>query len=460
MTRGPLRLAHASRLATKEAGDHEPGVQPKCNCSAKQPGSGKDLTMDVVASWTGERADALRRALRMTNESFAEYLGVAVRTVAYWRDRADIVPRPAMQEILDTALARAPESARAQFHLILSERGQEHAITVATKGAAPLDAASLTSWITASNTNNAAIERIDQTMTSLANRHTLTPARDVLGDVLRLHGKAHLLLRSGRQRLNQTRDLLRLNGSMLAHASVLLGDLGKEQAAEDYGHTAQLYLQEADASQSTAWYALAKAARWQHQYAAAADFARRGFEDGPITTMSVQLASYEANAAALLGDNARAREALSRAETFAAVLSSNAPGTSPWSFPADRQAIFKLSVLLRSGDATGALRAAAEAEQRWAAGEPPITGTWAQIQIGAAIAHLLQGSLDGAADQIAPVLMLAPQFRIATVTGWLHDLDVQLARPGFASSPIAASLRQQIHDFIKDALPRAGQEDQ
>ena len=39
--------------------------------------------MEVIASWTGRHADALRQALRMTNESFAEHLGVAVRTVAY-----------------------------------------------------------------------------------------------------------------------------------------------------------------------------------------------------------------------------------------------------------------------------------------------------------------------------------------------------------------------------------------
>ena len=41
--------------------------------------------MQVVATWTGSSADALRQALRMTNESYAEHLGVAVRTVAYWR---------------------------------------------------------------------------------------------------------------------------------------------------------------------------------------------------------------------------------------------------------------------------------------------------------------------------------------------------------------------------------------
>jgi len=49
--------------------------------------------MDAVTTWSGSRADALRRALRMTNEAFAEHLGVAARTVAYWRGRADVVPR-------------------------------------------------------------------------------------------------------------------------------------------------------------------------------------------------------------------------------------------------------------------------------------------------------------------------------------------------------------------------------
>jgi len=78
--------------------------------------------MDVITSWTGARADALRQALRMTNEAFAERLGAAVRTVAYWRERSGSVPQPAMQEALDTLLAQAPELARAQFWLILAER--------------------------------------------------------------------------------------------------------------------------------------------------------------------------------------------------------------------------------------------------------------------------------------------------------------------------------------------------
>lgn len=73
-----------------------------------------------ITSWTGRTADALRQALRMSNEAFAEYLGVAVRTVAYWRARPDVVPRPALQDALDVALERAPEHAKIRFALIVS----------------------------------------------------------------------------------------------------------------------------------------------------------------------------------------------------------------------------------------------------------------------------------------------------------------------------------------------------
>ena len=82
-------------------------MQLRCNKLRKL-----GLAMDAVASWDAGRADALRRALRMTNEQFAEHLGISVRTVAYWRKKPDMIPLPATQEILDAALAEA--SAQAQ----------------------------------------------------------------------------------------------------------------------------------------------------------------------------------------------------------------------------------------------------------------------------------------------------------------------------------------------------------
>jgi tetratricopeptide (TPR) repeat protein len=410
--------------------------------------------VDVVASWTGSRADTLRQALRMTNETFAERLGIGVRTVAYWRARPDAVPRPVMQEILDVALAQAPEEARAQFGLLLAER--EHgqaAATASARVAVPDDVESLTAWITSTNTSDEAIDHIEQAAVSLADRHTQVAARQVLPGVLQLHRKTQTLLRSGRQRLHQTLDLIRIDSDLLAHASVLLGDLGQDQVAQRHGQAALLGAQEAETSQAKACYALAKTARWQHNYAQAADLARQGFEHGPVSPMSVQLAYYGANSAALLGDRSRAKTALGRAEQIADALPSADTGLSPWSFPPERQAIFALSVALRTGNTDGALRAAAVADQGWAAGDPHIPGTWAQVRIGAAIAHLLNDSLDGAVEQVTPVLTMPPEFRIATVTGWLADLDDRLASDRYAHSRAASGLRQQIREFTANALP-------
>ena len=81
----------------------------------------RQALMQVVATWTGSSADALRQALRMTNESYAEHLGVAARTVAYWRKKPQTVPQTAIQETLDAALERAPDRAKAQFAALVGE---------------------------------------------------------------------------------------------------------------------------------------------------------------------------------------------------------------------------------------------------------------------------------------------------------------------------------------------------
>lgn len=277
--------------------------------------------------------------------------------------------------------------------------------------------------------------------------------------MLQLHRRTQTLLRSGRQRLGQTRELVRIDSDLLAHASVLLGDVGQDQAAHDYGQAALVGMQEAETSQAKAWYALAKIARWRHNYAQAGDLARQGFEHGPVSPMSVQLAYYEANSAALLGDPGRARTALARAERIADALPRTDTELSPWSFPAERQAIFALSVALRTGDPDGALRAAAMADQGWAAGAPHIRSTWAQVRIGAAIARLLNDSLDGTVEQVTPMLTLPPEFRIATVTGWLTELADRLTSQRYAHSHAAISLRQQIRDFNANALPRPAEQE-
>jgi hypothetical protein len=77
--------------------------------------------MDQVEGWTGRTACALQAALRLSNEAFAEHLGIGVRTVASWHQKPTLRPRSDMQQFLDTALERAPASARARFSVLTGD---------------------------------------------------------------------------------------------------------------------------------------------------------------------------------------------------------------------------------------------------------------------------------------------------------------------------------------------------
>lgn len=90
--------------------------------------------MDVIDAWDGQSACRLQAALRMTNESYAGHLGVAVRTVAAWHRNPEIVPRAEMQQILDTAYERAGEAVHRRFALLARPHGgpaQAQALRVA-----------------------------------------------------------------------------------------------------------------------------------------------------------------------------------------------------------------------------------------------------------------------------------------------------------------------------------------
>lgn len=80
--------------------------------------------MEVATPWTGQRACALQTALRMSNDGFAEHLGVSSRTIAAWHKKADLVPRPELQQALDTALEMADESVKARFAQLASASDQ------------------------------------------------------------------------------------------------------------------------------------------------------------------------------------------------------------------------------------------------------------------------------------------------------------------------------------------------
>jgi hypothetical protein len=428
--------------------------------------------MQVIATWTGGDADLLRQSLRMTNESFAEYLGVAVRTVANWRKQPEIIPKPAIQETLDAALERAPDRAKAQFTL-LAEHGRRadhvdgpgirdpHAFgpTGSSPAAAqaiprqripPDDIDNLLAQLTVTSTAGDAIEQIERAAISLAESHTQAPSRKILSQVVPLDQRVRSLL-GGSLRLSEQRELYRIESLLLSHACLLLGDLNENALAERYGMAALAFAKEAESDQAVAMTVLAKTFRWQKRFTESMDMACRGFACSPNTPIRVQLASQEANAAALLGDLGRAREALARADRAAELVTPDS-GLSAWSFPVTRQAVFAQSVATQIGDADAMLQAAATADAAWSAGAPKISANWAQIRVGAGIAHLLAESLDGAVAEVEPVLALPPSMRVATVTAYTERLRRRLEHPRYNGATGARELGERLAQFKADAL--------
>jgi tetratricopeptide (TPR) repeat protein len=99
----------------------------------------------VVTTWTGGHADALRRAMRLTKEGFAEHLNVSPRQVANWRSHPEITPQANVQRILDRALDGASEQEKAQFAILVSEVNV-NAVRTAKPLSIPLDAMTSREW--------------------------------------------------------------------------------------------------------------------------------------------------------------------------------------------------------------------------------------------------------------------------------------------------------------------------
>jgi hypothetical protein len=127
---------------------------------------------------------------------------------------------------------------------------------------------------------------------------------------------------------------------------------------------------------------------------------------------------------------------------------------SVWSCPPARYALYRLSVALHSGNASTALREADVAEAAWPPDQPKPFGTWAHLRIAAGHAHLMSGSVDGAAEQIGPVLELPSEYRLATLTEHMATIQQLLLDRRFRGSGEADRLRERIEEFNRNPVWR------
>lgn len=303
-------------------------------------------------------------------------------------------------------------------------------------------------WVETSNVGDGTIDQLDDAVDRIARDYLRLPPEPLIRRAADVARRVALLLQE-RQRLRHARDLYVIGAKAYAFLSWAAGDLGQLAAAAAHGRAALILADECGhpGVRALAFCALSKTAYWDGQLKRAAEYARRGYDCSPANSTRALLACQEADASEL----PTAVEAIQRAwDALSEAVSDDFPA-GVFSCGHVRAGNYSVGIHLRSGDPARALEAADDAAA-WGNGEEVGYGTWGQIQIGAAVAHLGARELEGAAEQLGHVLLLPPDQRLATLTGRLRQVAPALRRGRYVTEPKAAGLAEHIRVFCQEAV--------
>jgi hypothetical protein len=355
-------------------------------------------------------------------------------------------PSPTIAERLDHLLSANGELSRLAHR---EAAGTEQASSRALLDELSGQAIELGRWVETSNLGDGTTDQLDDAIHRIARDALRLPPEPLVTRAADIARQVAALLRE-RQRLRQTRDLYVIGAKVYAFLSWMAGDLGQLAAAAVHGRAALILADESGhpGARALAFCALSKTAFWDGRPKRAAEFARRGYDCAPANSTRGLLACQEADATDLppLAADAirrawKAQDELTREDDLGGVFACGQI----------RTANYLIGVHLRNGELVRAVETAREAVTSDSSTEVGY-GTWGQIQIGAAIAHLGISELDGAAEQLAHVLALPPDQRLATLTGRLRQVAPALRRRPYVSEPQASGLAEHIRAFCQDAV--------
>jgi tetratricopeptide (TPR) repeat protein len=414
--------------------------------------------MDVVTWWTGSRADALRQALRMTNEAFAERLGVSVRTVAYWRQRPGSEPQPVWQEALDTLLAQSPELARAQFRLILAEREQGEA-----SFQPPLAAPSL--WL-ADDEGTRTVPASETRLVTPGDLGRVRSMRAHLKTIDNAHGggaalpmatvylRAEVLpLLDGRDQDPATRSLIEAVAEYEHDAGWMAYDAGQHDVAERYFASALRRAQAVGNRLLAGWILGAMSHQAIHlrrlQQAIELAQAARRVTTHIVTPRALAMeAAMEACAHAAAGDARQSHQALDDAASAVTLITASGQPDPDW---LDFDEGGFLGHAARAHRDLGELRQAEESAQKSVMlCLPGHSRTRAQRSTISATAHLRKGELEAAVDAGEQVVREAWSLHSAHVFGEIAQLAAAIA-------PFKTLAASEFLDQARELLAARGQ---
>ncbi|MBA9001944.1 helix-turn-helix domain-containing protein [Thermomonospora cellulosilytica] len=368
-------------------------------------------------------------------------------------ERGDHIPSGRYRRLY----ARALKVAEEDLFAVSSKAPQQSSTEAAPRHEPAADVVDLASWLQQTNIGDDTLDYLRSSTRRLAIDYVRRPPLDVIDDAVMLQRQVTALLRDGRQRLGQTRHLLAISAELFALLNLLQGDVGRYALADVYGYAAWTCAQEADsdAARALVLCAQTKTARWEERYEDAAALARRGFELAPPGEPKVLLAASQAAALQLQGDIDAARRALMDTERARDEVDSQRPVADAWSCTRARQATYALQVGLGARDPRAVLRDVRTADDAWAEGDPWVYGTWAQVRIGAALAHVMNGEPEAAATELQPVFDLSPEYRVVTIVGRMTEVGRRLGHSRYKGDPHAAALRERIAVFQAGSLESA-----
>ncbi|MFC3963460.1 helix-turn-helix domain-containing protein [Nocardia jiangsuensis] len=445
----------------------------------------------------------------MSIREFAAHLGVHERLVSKWEaGGARVRPRPINQAALDTSLARSDDVVRARFAALIEHAQEERpsvpppdpqqpdnqqraragarigyssdadllalvdtgalrgdALTAVSERdlimAAAHEASEHAGRAESTNVGSTTLEQLDADVSRIANDYVHIPPIPMAVEMMRVRRRVYRLL-EGRQQPADTSHLYLLAGilsGLLANAST---DLGHYDAAGDQVRAAFAYGELSRHNGLRAWtrgmHALIE--YWSDRPRRGVELARSGLDYADSPTARVRLLNIEARIWSRLGsvdDVERCIHAAedARASAGAADLLHDEIG-GVFGFGAAKAKYYAGATLIDLGRADPALAATEQAIELYASGpsHQRSYGAESLARVDNATAHLVNGSLDGAAEALLPVLALDEDKRIKQLQERLGGVRRRIAAPHFRDAAGARELDERIEEFCASTAVR------
>lgn len=303
-----------------------------------------------------------------------------------------------------------------------------------------------TDEITKSNVSDVELERLESALTQIAVDYVHAPLHQVFTDLVATRDRLLFLL-SGHQPLGQTSELLLLAGTsclLLGHASQNLGD---EDAAVAQLQAAWTFAQQADNNDLRAWVkgTAALIAEWSTHRKTALDYTRQAIRLAPGGETRIRIAAIEARAAARIGDRGTAMAALQelqRAREQKAAPDALTRFGGLLTFPEAKQEYYMGGTFALLGEHQRAEKHATAAIELYESGprEHRSYGDEALARLDIVTARIVAGEIEGAGEQLQPLLELPANRRIRQLGDAMEGVARLLEEPRLARSRLAREL--------------------